>query len=173
MNNEESQTEPNSNLVEVEKPKKMADHDLKTIIKKTYIFVAHGLRAGIKRGIAATEEIAKQLIAMTTFFITLSFISFGTYFIDYLDYQDTFWAKFVDYSFWHNYPILAFAFFSMNTVLSLFCIFYLKFKFKYSNDEIINIQNNLSLFVLPVFIYIAYTLTIGGDILKFIFKIFS
>ena len=172
MNNENTQAEPNSNLVEAKRSKKMSDPDLKTIIKKTYTFIAHNFQGIIKKAIAATEEIAKQLIAIATFFITLSFFSFGTYFIDYLDYQDTFWAKFVDYSFWYNYHIVAFAFFIMNTVLSLFCIFYLKFKFKYSNHEIRNIQNNLSLFFWPVIIYLVYTLTIGGDILIFIFNIF-
>jgi|SaaInlStandDraft_1057018.scaffolds.fasta_scaffold41233_2 hypothetical protein len=172
MNNEKTQAEPNSNLVEAKRSKKMADLDPKTIIKKTYTFIAHSFQGIIKKAIAATEEIAKQLIAITTFFMSLSLIILLTYFIDYLDYQDTFWAKFVNYSFWNNYHIFAFAFWSMNIALALFCSLYLKFKFKYSDREIRNIQNKVSLLFWPVIIYIAYSVTIGGDILRFIFNIF-
>ena len=158
---------PNSNSAEDKKLENKEDFDLKTITKRFYAAAVLNLKARMKEIIAATEDITRTTYLLSQFFVVTSFMILGTHLVKYLDYQNTFFAKFIDYSL----PTPTIGFLIMNLVLSVFCILYLKYKFKYSTSDITNIRGNNIIFWVTV-TYIIYISFIGVPIIFFISNIF-
>lgn len=111
----------------------------------------------VKKLIAATEDTALSLLSISLFFTTLFLGFLFAFYIDYLDYQDSFWAKFIDYSF----PKYTMGIFGMNFALAIICTIYLKYKFKYSNKNLTDLWNRPSFYLFPPLIYIWYMVNIG------------
>lgn len=158
---------PNSNSAEDKKLENKEDFDLKTITKRFYAAAVFHLKVRIKKIIVATEDLTRTTYLLSQFFVITSFVILGIHLVKYLDYQNTFFAKFIDYSL----PTPTIGFLIMNLVLSVFCIIYLKYKFKYSNSDIANIRGNNIIYWVTV-IYILYVSFIGAPIFSFIINIF-
>tara|TARA_B100001057_G_scaffold494636_1_gene591652 strand:+ start:494 stop:994 length:501 start_codon:yes stop_codon:yes gene_type:complete len=158
---------PNSNSAEDKKLENKEDFDLKTITKRFYAAAVLHLKARMKKIIAATEDITRTTYLVSQFFVVMSFVFLCFHLANYLDYRNTFLAKFIDYSL----PTTTIGFLIMNLVLSFFCIIYLKYKFKYSNGDIENIRANFTFFW-GTFTYILYISFIGVPIFSFISNIF-
>ena len=156
-----------SNSAGDKKLKNKKDLDLKTITKRFNAAAVLDLKATMKKIIVATEYITRTTYLLSQFFVVMSFISLGIHLANYLDYRNTFLAKFIDYSL----PTISIGFLIVNLILGFFCIIYLKYKFKYSNSDIENIKGDYSMFWATC-TYILYLSFIGIPTISFITNIF-